>query len=289
MNALARLVRLPALPTAAADIVMAALAVGALPERVPQFVLLLFGSGCLYLAGMALNDWFDQEEDRRDRPQRPIPSGEISSRSAMVIGVGLLAMGVLLASLAASPTMAFILAALILIYDGYAKQTWLGPLAMGACRTAHVLLGVSISGNPLTPLGLHLALVVGLYIVGVTWFARGEAGRSRPTELTAAAGVVFVSLLLALAVPAPLAENTASPIFPYLLVALGFMIGFPIWRAIGQPTPPRVQAGVKRMLMGLIVLDAALASAVAGTVGLVGLVLLLPGLLLMRARRLYTT
>ena len=43
---LARLVRLPALPTAAADIVLAALAVGALPMRLPAF-LILVGEACM--------------------------------------------------------------------------------------------------------------------------------------------------------------------------------------------------------------------------------------------------
>ncbi|MGL4553257.1 MAG: UbiA family prenyltransferase [Gemmataceae bacterium] len=289
MNPLARLVRLPALPTAAADVVMAALAVGALPAKVPQFVLLLAGSAGLYLGGMALNDWFDQDEDRRDRPDRPIPSGEVSSRSAMLVGFGLLASGVVLSSLAASPAVAVALAAMIVLYDGYAKQTWLGPLVMGGCRALHVLLGASLSGDPMKAPGPHLALVVGLYIVGVTWFARGEAGRSRRGELTAAAGVVLMALALALAVPAPLAENTASPVFPYLLVGLGFLVGVPAWRAIEEPVPGRVQAAVGRMLMGLIVLDAALATAVAGSAGLVILALLVPGLLLMRARRLYAT
>jgi hypothetical protein len=263
MNALARLVRLPALPTALADVVMAALAVGALPARVPQFVLLLFGSGCLYMAGMVLNDWFDQEEDRRDRPERPIPSGEVSSRGAGLLGFGLLALGTLLAALAASPVLAVGLALMILIYDGYAKGSWLGPFVMGGCRTLNVLLGMSLSGEVMKAPGPHLALVVGLYIVGVTWFARGEAGRSRRDELSAGAGLV--------------------------LVALGFVIGVPVWKAIEQPTPARVQKGVGRMLMGLIVLDAALASAVAGSIGLVVLVLLVPGLLLMQMRRMYAT
>jgi hypothetical protein len=289
MNALARLVRLPALPTALADVLMAALAVGALPARVPQLVLLLFGSGCLYMAGMVLNDWFDQEEDRRDRPERPIPSGEVSSRGAGLLGFGLLALGTLLAALAASPVLAVGLALMILIYDGYAKGSWLGPFVMGGCRTLNVLLGMSLSGEVMKAPGPHLALVVGLYIVGVTWFARGEAGRSRRDELSAGAGLVLVALCLALAVPAVLPENTASPLFPYLLVVLGFVIGVPVWKAIEQPTPARVQKGVGRMLMGLIVLDAALASAVAGSIGLVVLVLLVPGLLLMQMRRMYAT
>jgi 4-hydroxybenzoate polyprenyltransferase len=289
MNAVARLVRLPALPSAASNITMAALAVGALPERVPQFILLLLGSAAMYMAGMALNDWFDQDEDRRERPERPIPSGELTSRQAGGIGFGLLAVGVILASLAASPWLAVLLAALIVLYNGAAKKGWLGPIVMGACRAVHVLLGVSLMGAPLSGVGPHLALVVGVYIVGVTWFARGEAGRSKPGQLLAAAGVILSALLLALAVPAPLPTDTASPAFPYVLVVLGFVLAVPIAQAVEDPSPRRVQAAVRRQLMGVIVLDAALASATAGTVGLVVLGLLIPSLLLAWGRRMSAT
>ena len=41
---------------------------------------------------------------------------------------------------------------------------------------------------------LHLAAVVGLYIVGVTWFARNEAGRSDPFHLRAAAAIILAAL-----------------------------------------------------------------------------------------------
>jgi 4-hydroxybenzoate polyprenyltransferase len=289
MSPFARLVRLPALPSAAADIVMAALACGALPERTPQFILLLFGSAAMYMAGMALNDWFDQAEDRRERPERPIPSGEIASRTAAGIGFGLLGVGTLLACLAASPWLALALAGLILLYNGFAKSSWLGPIVMGSCRAVHVLLGLSLMGQPFALPGPHLALVVGLYIVGVTWFARGEAGTSKPMQLLAAAGVIFAALILALSVPAPLAADTASPAFPYVLVAMGFFIGVPIFQAVDTPSPRRVQGAVRRLLMGLIVLDAALASATAGTLGLVVLVLLLPSVVLSYGRRMSAT
>jgi hypothetical protein len=75
----------------------------------------------------------------------------------------------------------------------------------------------------------------------------------------------------------------------YLLVGLGFVLGLPVQQAIALPTPTRVQAAVKRSLVCLIVLDAVLATAVAGAVGLVILVLLGPSLYLNRQRWLYAT
>uniref|UniRef100_UPI00215636E7 UbiA family prenyltransferase n=1 Tax=Streptomyces sp. SM12 TaxID=1071602 RepID=UPI00215636E7 len=73
---LAELVRAPAALTVPGDIVAGAAAAGrALDGRV---ALTAAGSVCLYWAGMALNDWADREEDARDRPGRPIPSGRVS-------------------------------------------------------------------------------------------------------------------------------------------------------------------------------------------------------------------
>src|SRR5262245_50204166 len=163
MNALApyaRLVRLPNLPTALADVTLAALAVGALPERWVAFLLLLASSACLYMAGMVLNDVFDVEEDRRERPERPIPSGEVNAREAALLGGVLLVFGLLFAGAAGwalvqldqaasgwrPPVVAVLLVVAILAYDGGMKRTALGPVVMGLCRALNVLLGVSIAG-----------------------------------------------------------------------------------------------------------------------------------------------
>jgi 4-hydroxybenzoate polyprenyltransferase len=285
----AQLVRLPNLPTALADICLGALATGALPRRWAQFLLLLLASACLYCAGMVWNDFFDLEQDKRERPFRPLPSGRVTRRQAAWFGAALLAAGVFWAALAGAVWLALALAAAILLYDGWLKSTPAGPVAMGTCRFLNVLLAVSVSGSLLWPLGPHLALVVGLYIVGVTWFARTEARASSQAALKGAAGVMLAAFVLAVALPQHVAPGAGSPLFPYLLVGLGFLIGLPVSRAIASPTPGHVQAAVKRCLMGLVLLDAVLASAIAGAVGLVILVLLAPSLYLNRKSWLYAT
>src|SRR5205823_1510868 len=93
----AQLVRLPALPTALADICLGALATRALPSRGLAFGLLLLASGCLYCGGMVWNDFFDLEQDRRERPFRPLPSGRVTPAAAARLGAALLAGGVLCA------------------------------------------------------------------------------------------------------------------------------------------------------------------------------------------------
>ncbi len=294
----AQLLRLPNVFTAFADIFLGALAAGTLLTRPLGTLALLLASGCLYCAGMVWNDFFDIAVDRKERPFRPLPSGKISLSTARLLGLGLLAAGVLFAGLAgwtadgwsSEPlVIAGTLVAAILCYDGWLKQTPVGPISMGACRLLNVLLGTSLADATALSAGhrLHLAFVVGLYIVGVTWFARNEAERSLVAHLRGAAAVMLAALLLGLAVAARRPEGTVTFAFPFLLTGFGFPIGIPVVRAISQPEPKNVQAAVKRCILGLVVLDAILATVYVGLWGLLIVLLLPPALML--GHRVYST
>jgi 4-hydroxybenzoate polyprenyltransferase len=285
--AYAQLVRLPNVFTAFADILLGTCAVGAISSHWERVVLLMLASGSLYLGGMVWNDVFDRKEDAQTRPNRPLPSGRISVKSAVILGIILLVFGIILAGLAgrersfANPSHPFgiacTLAVAILLYDGILKRTPFGPIGMGLCRSLNVWLGLSIAESlPPMELGIHLSAVIGLYIIGVTWFARTEEGTSQKSHLLAAFGVMIAALLLALTLPYHLAEGTVTPLYPYLLIAFGFWIGLAVANAIQQPTPRFVQIAVKRCILGLVLLDAILATAFVGPAGLLIGLLLLP-------------
>jgi 4-hydroxybenzoate polyprenyltransferase len=297
LRAYAQLVRLPNVFTAIADIALGALAAGALPSRWLAFIVLALNSCCLYSAGMVWNDYFDLEQDKKERPFRPLPSGRIALGAAFFLGVGLFAAGVIFALLAGrllslwregdvqggmvwTPlVLSFFLILAILFYDIWLKRTVFGPIGMGACRFLNVLLGLSIAGSVASWRNVHLAAVVGIYIVGVTWFARTEARTSNQRMLIAAGCVMVVGLLLALPVPLSVEEpNGGTLLFPFFLVALGFIIGLPVCQAVVTPTPPQVQAAVKRAIMGLVLLDSLLALPFAGLWALLLLILLVPAL-----------
>src|SRR5262245_29232080 len=106
--AFAQLLRLPNVFTAFADIAMAAAAASAVLPSVPEpfwvsATLLALASGCLYLAGMVWNDYFDRAEDAKARAFRPIPSGRVTVRTAVVLGVFLFVLGLTFAALAGLP------------------------------------------------------------------------------------------------------------------------------------------------------------------------------------------
>src|SRR5216110_2611253 len=96
----AQLVRLPNTFTAMADIFLGATAAGMLLERFGAFVCLLLASTLLYWSGMIWNDYFDLDQDRKERPGRPLASGRVSPRAAVLLGASCMLGGVLLAGLA---------------------------------------------------------------------------------------------------------------------------------------------------------------------------------------------
>ncbi len=296
----AQLVRLPNVFTAWADIFLGGLVTGALFSQPTVFVCILTATTCFYWAGMVWNDYFDLEIDRKERPGRPLPSGRINVRTAMVFGIALI-LGGLAAAFTAdvlqngeqkiSLLIAVVLVTAILGYDGGLKNTLMGPSAMGACRFLNILLGLSMAGTYPAGWGLLLATVVGLYIAGVTWFAYAEAEISDTTSLKGAACIIGFSLILALMVPGLAAtldgEVTTWIGFPYLLACFSFYVGMALWWAIERPEPLRVQRAIKRSILGLVILDAILASSLIGSAGLFLVVLLLPGMVL--GRWVYST
>src|SRR3954463_16812892 len=61
---------------------------------------LLLSTACLYAGGVVLNDFFDRDLDRIERPERPIPSRRVTAAAAGRLGAGLLAAGIFAAALA---------------------------------------------------------------------------------------------------------------------------------------------------------------------------------------------
>jgi 4-hydroxybenzoate polyprenyltransferase len=274
LRAVLTLCRIPNVFTAFANVAAGALlARGSLEER--DF-LLLAASGCLYLAGMVLNDFFDREWDGLERPERPIPSGQVSPAFACVFGFGLAATGVTLAACFSSRSGAVAagLACAILLYDGGLKGGPLGPLAMGACRFLNVCLGLTAAGTSAPPEAwMWIApITMGAYTSAITYLARDEVGGSsaaRARNAVALVAAVLIGALVALAVSSPASRLSG---FVWLVPFAGFVA----WRARAVFGPIMTDPGagaIGRAIGGGILLMPAIDAAMVAAAGLPGVAL----------------
>jgi len=265
-----QLFRMPNVFTAMADVLMGYLFVRPSLDPPQYSALLLLGSALMYTAGMVLNDVFDVEVDRTERPERPLPSGRIAVGWARWLGFEMLfagaALGVLVGVIARDPrpaVAAVLLAALIVLYNRVLKATFFGPMAMGGCRFLNVLLGMSVATEAWSGVNYLIAAGIGVFIVGVSWFARGEAEDDihRGPLIAGTILMAFGILLLAsypngrlagskdiVAVFHQYPENLA-----WLLLSITIL--FRCIRAIVQPYSVFVQEAVKYCLMSLITFD----------------------------------
>jgi hypothetical protein len=295
-----QLFRLPNVFTAVADVLLGWLVVQRSFER-PELMLWLVAASCLlYTSGMVLNDVYDRQIDAEERPERPIPSGRIDARLAHRVGLAMLAGGVLAACAAGAigtshsggqswlwrpVAVALALAALVLLYNRSLKHTPLGPAVMGSCRLLNVLLGMSMAAAWL-PMHFVLAGGVGVYVAGISWMARGEAGLSSRPHLVGGTVVMLAGLALVAWYPQWLPAGgqwtfrIESSGWQMLWAVLGLLVGYRCLAAIFTPHPALVQRAVKHAILSLIVIDAAATLPAAGPMAIVIALLLLPTMVL---------
>jgi len=264
MRAYLQLLRLPTVFTAWSDIVLGFFLTHRGYDDWPKLVALLIATTGLYLSGMVFNDVFDVAEDTRDRPQRPIPSGRISRRTAVMLGVILMTVGVVAAFTVAAQTrlVSVLLVASILGYNGYLKRTPLGPVAMGLCRFFNVMLGASDyawwnHGSFWARPQLVVAAGLGIYIVGVTIFAKSEATTSSRRSLLAGLGVMDLGLAILAGFMVSRPGEGRVELSLMLLGLIAASLNGRALRAIADPTPAVVQGLIKLFLLNLVTIAAA--------------------------------
>ena len=216
-----RLLRVGTLFSPAADVVASA-AVAGLPWS-GDVVRAVFASVLLYAAGMVWNDVADRDLDARQRPERPLPRGDVSLAFAVTLGLALLAGGL---SLSPCRWHHGLIAALVLAYDFAGKRIeWLGALGMGALRGLNLTTGLALAGTALAPERLRALLVAalcyGAYIVAVTILGIFEdLPRVRPRAVAAVQSapplVAFCGIVTVQGGPWPAPAIAALPVLWFL-------------------------------------------------------------------------
>lgn len=255
----------------------------------------------LYGFGLILNDMVDLKIDLQERPERPLPSGEISFSRARGAAVALAITGLNLALFAGVHVLcaAAVLSALIIAYNaGLKKIPVLGVITMGVCRGFSFLLGalaaVAGPGNLLGAAGAPVMLgfaAVTLSFVGISVIARREMDAEKPAGVQRM--LPFVSLLITLpglVIALSILEMIVQPaatVFVFLMIMTlmrAWLLGGILYRL--QPVPVTVGGHIRNHLM----VQACLCSATGGWGLLPALGLVLASqLFAMLSRRFYSS
>ncbi|MHC4074441.1 MAG: UbiA family prenyltransferase [Planctomycetota bacterium] len=176
-----------------------------------------------YMAGMALNDLVDLKIDQQQGPSRPIASGRISPRAALVFIILLfaIAMSLLLICFPHCIYLGLLLAAMIILYDITHKRFSFSVAFMAACRALiYIVSAYAVFGVGTKEFRADIAIasaVLALYISFVTLIARSENKQQIDKRR-------WLSVAIMLLVPAPFAISLPTTIYPCIVAVILLII-----------------------------------------------------------------
>jgi 4-hydroxybenzoate polyprenyltransferase len=257
-------------------------------------LILILTSLLLYMVGIVLNDYIDRQIDTRERPTRPLPSGRISTRSALIF-ILVATLSSLLAATYVSPfTLIIVLLIIgtIIAYDCWLKTSTFGHMVMALSRVFNIVLGFSpllflpfSNNNDLIRIAVILASMF-IYVFTISYLSKFETGAlTKKINYT-------VALLSISSIPVLLALFTITGYFKLdLLFILPIFIGMIVitfgkrYVRFGANEAGQI---VRNLVLSIIILDSLFISGSIGLVyGLSLLVLLIPAIIL--ARKFYVT
>jgi hypothetical protein len=256
LGTLLRLGRVSNLPTVWTNVLAATVLAGGDPLG-PRAALALLAMTLFYLGGMYLNDAFDREIDRRERPSRPIPAGAIAASTVFAIGFGLLGAGLALMALCGWPALVagLVLCGGILFYDLPHKGNPLSPLVMSLCRLM-VYVGAAAASVGFVPSAVWIAgLALAAHVVGLTYAAKQES-LNRVERLWPLAVLVLPLLVTA---PAVAGHWWAAPFW----LALAAADWLAVEKLRRRATPDAVPSAVAALIAAISLVDAALVAPVS--------------------------
>ncbi len=251
LGAWLRLARVSNTPTVVSNVLAGACLAAAAPAAGPV-VLCAAALVLVYVAGMVLNDLLDLEEDRRERPSRPLPSGQVAPGAAGVAVVALLAAGTLpLLLVGLAPFAAGLgLVALVVAYD-LRHDGPLSPVLMAGCRAAvYVVAALAVAGALEGGVVLAAALL-GVYVASLTQVAKAETG-GRVARLWPVALLLAPAAALFATGPGPVAGAALAASAAWTLHSASFVRRGDVGGAVG------------RLIAGIALLDAVAIAAADG-------------------------
>ncbi|MGY5151459.1 MAG: UbiA family prenyltransferase [Candidatus Nitrosopumilus sp. bin_6a] len=244
-----QLVRIPGIFTAFSNVLIGHFSPLSITEVI-SFPFLLLTSGMLFCSGMIFNDYFDLKIDKKERPNRPLPSGKIPKQNALFLGI----IFVILANFFAfvvgyySLVISLIMTAVIISYNYKLKFiSFLGIINLSLIRFLNVLLGFSIISISFEI--IQYAIPIGILVGGISILARNEVDST--THISKKLNKIFILITIG---------------YVFLLIINNFQITSLIFLGLFSAISlyvsyeKRVQKQITFQLLSIILLDATIIS-----------------------------
>ena len=159
--------------------------------------------------GNALNDYNDRESDKKNHPERPIPSGKISAENALTFAQILLGLGLVILIFTLDNKMPFVIALLgvitLIAYENGLKAAGIsGNIAVGLMSGAVFLyagMAVNDPGPTIWMFGLAILATITREIVKDIQDLEGDKDRfTLPTRIGIGASLNLATLILLVAI-----------------------------------------------------------------------------------------
>lgn len=194
----------------------------------------LLGTALIASGTATLNQWYERDADARMRrtAARPIPSGRVPARNALLFGIALVAAGELELALGVNALAAwlglFTVASYLLLYTPLKQKTWWSTTVGAFPGAMPPLIGFAAARGELTLESWALFAIIFLWqfphFYAIAWMYREDYGRAgirmlpvvEPDGRSTARQIVAFSLLL---VPASLLPGFLSMASHWYLAA----------------------------------------------------------------------
>ena len=315
-NPYLKLLRIPNIFTVPADIILGfliALALFQSANMVPSdshivyLIILIISSILLYLGGLVSNDLFDIKTDKIERPNRPLSSGKVKKRNAIILLIVFLGTGFVLSlftNLVTAGTSGVLILSIVL-YNYKLKSGFFRPFIMGAIRSLNIFYGFSslfsFSGqtifNTAFPIPtdyiyfeylmlLSLVLVsVFFHIFMLTWISSKETSREFAQKGKKVIRIrtvyyIYITFLLIIGFSGFYLVGYFVA-YLFFILGLGLAVSLIFYKAdkmmLHLQGSLTMQFVVKNMLLLLILLDSAFIAGISGPVtGFATALLILP-------------
>ena len=210
------LARVSNVPTIWSNVLAGTLAATVIVDPV-RWLQVAAAASLFYIGGMFLNDAFDAEIDARERPERPLPAGDVPRTEAFAAGAAMLVIGLMLLPFSAFVFGVLLIAAIVL-YDYRHKGDRLAPLVMGVCRGLVYVVAAAATAQ-VTPVVITAALVLTAYVLALTVVARLAGRQARWLVPLLIAGISLIdAAVILLTAGAPSLAALAALGFPATLL-----------------------------------------------------------------------